>query len=482
MIHQILQVQGMTCSHCEIRIEAGVGELKGVEKAKADFAHSVVHVTYDPNLVRLEQISEAIENAGYRVADFKRGRSKEREQPREPLRVNQLLGIGIILFALYLIISQTVGFNLIPEVDQSMGYGVLFVIGLLTSLHCIAMCGGINLSQCISHPADGRKEGAGARLKPSLLYNGGRVLSYTIIGGLAGALGSVVSFSGTAKGTVAMLAGIFMVIMGINMLGIFPWLKRFNPKLPRFFGRQIYGNRGQYGSFYVGLLNGLMPCGPLQAMQIYALGTGSAAAGALSMLLFSLGTVPFMFGLGALSSILSGKFTQKMLKFSAVLVIVLGVVMVSRGFALSGLNIPVQLPTSLTVSTARLEGNVQYVTTRLEGGRYAPIVVQKGIPVKWTIQAGERDLNGCNNPMTIPQYKITKKLLPGDNLIEFTPAETGTITYTCWMGMISSSIKVVADLSQLSGAGLNDPSASGADGSMNGVTGGDSCCGVKQDW
>ena len=86
-------------------------------------------------------------------------------------------------------------------------------------------------------------------------------------------------------------------------------------------------------------MNGLMPCGPLQAMQLYALGTGSFLAGALSMFIFSLGTVPLMFGLGALSSLLSSKFTSRMMKVSAALVLLLGLVMVNRGLALSGVNL-----------------------------------------------------------------------------------------------------------------------------------------------
>lgn len=486
LMNQVLHVSGMSCANCELRIEKMVGQLEGVKKVQAAFGSSTVHVTYDTNMIGLDKIIETIENEDYTVlnksatirvhpsdvslgsmSDSKRGiaqenislkntgrrpQAKNQSQERiseDKMPITQLLGIGIILFALYLIIKSTVGFNFIPEVNQSMGYGVLFAVGLLTSLHCLAMCGGLNLSQCIAYK-EGRAGGKAASLKPSLLYNGGRVISYTIVGGIVGALGSVVSFSGVAKGIIAMVAGIFMVIMGLNMLNVFPWLRKLNPRMPKFFGKKLYDNQGQYGPFYVGLLNGLMPCGPLQAMQLYALGTSSAVTGALSMLIFSLGTVPLMFGLGAISSLLSNKFTHKMLKVSGVLVMVLGFVMLSRGMALSGYNLP-QASTPLSPEgLARVEGNTQYVTTTLTDGYYSPIVVQKGIPVKWTIKAQDADLNGCNNPVTIPRFDIEKTLVPGDNLIEFTPTEEGDIVYTCWMGMISSNIKVVADVSKVS--------------------------------
>ena len=175
-----------------------------------------------------------------------------------------------------------------------------------------------------------------------------------------------------------------------------------------------------------------MPCGPLQTMQVYALGTGSFLAGALSMFLFSLGTVPLLLGFGAISSLLSAKFNRRMLKASAVLVMALGLVMLMRGMNLFGISIP-SLPSSTAVAVAKVSGGYQEVTTTVESGQYHPFVVQAGIPVRWLIRARADELNGCNNPVTIPLYGIRKQLVPGDNLVEFTPSQTGTITYTCWM-------------------------------------------------
>jgi len=454
---KVLQIEGMTCTSCEIRIENALKKLDGILEVKAIYSSSNVYITYDASVIRLEQIVERIEKLDYTVRNKPvAGANPDRnaqKAPEDKLSVNQLLGIGIVIFALYVIIKNTVGFNFIPEINQSMGYGILFLVGLLTSLHCIAMCGGINLSQCVSYRFD-HTSGNLSRLKPSLFYNAGRVVSYTIIGGIAGALGSVISFSGAAKGVVAVIAGVFMVIMGLNMLNIFPWLKKLTPRMPKIFGSRIHANNGRYGPFFVGLLNGLMPCGPLQAMQIYALGTGSFAAGALSMFIFSIGTVPLVFGFGAVSSILSGKFSRKMMKVSAVLVIVLGVVMANRGLALSGLPLPsVPFGASSAVqggNIATIKDGIQIVTTKLKPGSYEPITVQKGIPVRWTIQAEKGDINGCNNEIVIPGFNISKKLKVGDNIIEFTPTESGTFAYSCWMGMIRSKITVVDDVKKKS--------------------------------
>ena len=97
-------------------------------------------------------------------------------------------------------------FNAFPQAEETTGYGMLFIIGLLTSLHCVAMCGGINLSQCVLQ--DTQKSNTLSKiavLTPSFLYNLGRVLSSTIIGGIVGAVGSVAGFSGALKGGFKLL-------------------------------------------------------------------------------------------------------------------------------------------------------------------------------------------------------------------------------------------------------------------------------------
>lgn len=450
-ISKVIEIKGMTCTSCEMRIEKKLKKMKGIKAIKAVYTDSKINVTFDKNSVSLDRIIDAVEELDYKVllvySGSERKDVKRQSVGDDKLSVNQLLGVGIIALAIYLIIKNTVGFNFIPQVSQNMGYGVLFIVGLLTSIHCISMCGGINLSQCISYKFDEVERGRVSKFKPSLLYNGGRVLSYTLIGGFVGALGSFVSFSGHMKGIVAIVSGIFMIIMGINMLDILPWLKKLNPRIPKSLRNLVGRDSGKHGPFFVGLLNGLMPCGPLQAMQLYALGSGNFYRGALSMFFFSMGTVPLMFGFGAAASLLSKKFNRKMMKASAVLVIILGIIMTGRGFNLSGLNTAFanQKPKNI----AKIEDGIQLVTTEMKSGSYDSITVQKGILVRWTIKADESELNGCNNPVTIPKYNIVKELVPGDNVIEFMPLESGNINYTCWMGMINGYIKVVDNLEEV---------------------------------
>ena len=441
-----LRVGGMTCVNCQNKIEKKLRGTKGVQNAVVRYGAGTAEVAYDADVVSPKDIAAVIERLEYTVL------SGKETGKNGALRAAGLL---IVIAALYLILEQYGLLNLLAPgqlAEAGMGYSMLFVIGLVTSVHCVAMCGGINLSQCIPQSGSGSDGDRRSALRPAFLYNLGRVISYTVVGFIVGALGSAITFSNTLQGVLKLVAGMFMVIMGLNMLGIFPWLRKLNPRMPRFLANIIGVEKARSNSpLIVGLLNGLMPCGPLQAMQIYALSTGNPFSGALSMLLFSLGTVPLMFGLGALSSVLSGKFTKKVMTVGAVLVVVLGLSMLSQGASLSGAKMPVLVaPGSVsaeggsgTAGGPVMENGVQIVNSTLEPSRYPAITVRAGTPVKWVINAPDGSINGCNNRMLINEYGIEHTFKAGENVIEFTPDKAGIYQYTCWMGMIRGTINVV---------------------------------------
>ena len=452
-----LQIIGMTCVNCEHRIEAKLLKKSGVISVKARYLDNTVNVTYHDEMVSLSEIRKEIESLDYKVK-----KTSNRTDKSEPAVSNrdkwlQILAIFVSLFVL-IQVTNRFGllniFSVFPEAEEGMTLSVLIVIGLLTSVHCVAMCGGINLSQCIPQ-SNGNNQAKGSEmLLPSLKYNGGRVVSYTLIGGMVGALGSIISFSGYAKGIIAIAASLFMIIMGINMLNLFPQMRKFNPRMPKLFARWI-GNEKSVNKnrpFYVGLLNGLMPCGPLQAMQLYALSTEDPIKGALAMFVFSLGTVPLMFGLGALSSFLNHKFTYRMMQISAVLVIFLGLSMFQTGLSVSGIQMPSISIMSLfklgddssSENVAVVENGVQIVSSNVYVNRYEPITVKVGIPVKWTIHVERAHLTSCNDRFEIKALGIQYQLDVGDNVVEFTPTQTGELSFDCWMGMIRSHINVVA--------------------------------------
>jgi uncharacterized protein len=417
------------------------------------FQKGSAEIVYEEDQVTREEIFSAIENKGYRVAMGK-------QQAAHP--VLKVLPIFIILIALYLIIRYTIGFsfiNAIPQIDTAASITALFIAGLLTGIHCIAMCGGINLSQSVR--ADDINKAGGRRFAGPLLYNLGRIISYTVVGGIVGGIGSALSLSNTVKGVIMAIAAVFMILISLSMLGWLPkWL---TPRLPAKLAAKSEKAKKGKGPLVVGLLNGLMPCGPLQAMQLYALSTGSVWMGALSMFVFSIGTVPMMLGAGIIFSLLRSRFTKMIARISAALIILMAVIMLFSAAGFFGWSLFASEPAAIAsndhktageyrksgeYTVANLKDGYQEVAADVQQDSYPQIIVQKGIPVKFNLRAEKAKLNGCNSAIQIPEFNISKKLLPGDNIVEFTPDKKGSIPYTCWMSMIKSTIMVVDDVSK----------------------------------
>ncbi|MBR1671704.1 MAG: sulfite exporter TauE/SafE family protein [Fretibacterium sp.] len=436
-----LNIRGMSCVNRQNRIEKGLRRAEGVLSASVSYNDSTACVLYDENTTSVEKMIALIEDLGYQAAVGERAGRLE--------LVDTVCTLTVIV-SLYVLLRSTGILNLLaPDrlADTGMGYGMLFVIGLITSVHCVAMCGGINLAQSL--PQRGRN-----MFLPSLAYNAGRILSYAAIGFALGLVGlfmggrAEVGLSTVLQGTLKIIAGLFMVIMGINMLNLFPWLRRLTIRLPRFLtGWASRG--GTHRPFIVGLLNGFMPCGPLQSMWLVALASGGPFAGAFSMFLFGLGTAPLMLGLGSAVSALGRRFKEQVMTVGAVLVVVLGLAMLSQGGALAGIYAPWDFlgPAPLGGPAAEkmpeIVDGVQVVNSTLSSGRYPSITVQAGIPVRWVIDAPKGSVNGCNYKMLIQEYGIEYTFKTGSNVIDFTPADAGTFYYSCWMGMIRGSIVVL---------------------------------------
>ena len=449
--NQRVKVYDMTCTSCEKRIERTVKKLDGVIDVRANFSGQYADIEFIDEICSINQIKAAINRVGYSTEDAKSFK---------------FIGIIIVVAAILLLGINTGSFNMEDKLKNA-SYAVLFVVGLITSLHCVGMCGGIMLSQTIGKESKSKFNA----MKPAILYNLGRVVSYTIIGGIAGAIGSVFALSLTAKASMQILAGIFMIVMGFNMAG-FKAFRKLQLKLPTSV-LKLLGKPKPKTPFFVGIFNGLMPCGPLQTMQLYALGTGSGISGALSMFIFAIGTVPLMLTFGALSSLLSKGYTKKILKFSGILIVVLGLVMSNRGLALAGMNLgPASMLANIgtfgdnssaaaNATKATIKDGVQVINMTANVYGYTPntLYVQKGMPVKWVID-GEQ-LTGCNNTIVMPDMNLEQKLQSGKNIIEFTPGNED-IPFSCWMGMKRGTIKVVDDLKTIS---VSSSDATGIDSS-----------------
>lgn len=421
----IISVGGMSCPNCERVLHRALSPLDGVSHVQADYAKNQVRVSYEAPCQK-EQLFAAIRDAGYSVQEH-------------PASSHDGIYFLVILLGLYVIARQlgwTDIFQSIPVIQTArMSYAVLFGIGLLTSVHCVAMCGSINLTQSITGEAS-------RPLRRSLLYNLGRLTSYSLIGGILGFIGEKAAVTLQVRGLIGLITGGLMVLMGINLMGGFGLLRRLTLRLPApLVGR--LAAFGRHGSYALGLVNGLMPCGPLQSMQLYAIASGSFIAGTLSMFFFCLGTIPLVLLLGTAAGVLRLRWKERMMQASAALLLVLGLFMVQNNLSLAGIQISAPAPADNgTVQISQVEDGVQYVTTYLHANGFEAIQVEEGIPVVWTMIVESGTLNGCNSEIVLPAFDQKVKLQEGENTISFTPQEAGSYPYTCWMGMLRSTITV----------------------------------------
>lgn len=425
-----IKIDGIHCVNCENTIKYALLSDKKIKRVS--FEGFIAAVTCEDNTKENELI-KIINDLGYYTN--KDNISDDINNLKNNIKFKEfviiLVSIIFICFILYKVFGYNI-FNIIPTIDSSVTYGMLFITGLLTSIHCISMCGSINFVATVNN--DNKRN-----IKRPLLYNTGRIISYTIIGGVVGLVGKIISFNNIVNGIIIILASIVMLLMSLTMLNVIK--VRFK------FIKYKVSNRN---SFVIGLLNGLMPCGPLQAMQIYALSTGSVLKGALSMLLFGLGIVPLMLVTGVIFSSMRGKTKILINKIASVLILMLSIVMFNRGLLSLDIDILKNNNYGDYVKTT-IKGDYQEIEFDLEYDNYKDIIVQKDIPVKIIINASKDKLTGCNNEIIINEFGIKKKLVVGENIIEYTPKDTKTISYTCWMNMIKNNIKVIDDIDYFEG-------------------------------
>lgn len=239
IIKDSVYISGMTCIMCQNTIESALNSTNGIINAKVDYKKEKAQVEYDSDIVSITDIINVIKEKGYEACN-------EEEYCRSSDDYIRKISIVVIIIMLYILISETGIINmLVPGrlADSKMSYGMLFVVGLFTSVHCVAMCGGINLSQCIKN-TDGsnyNRNTETGRYKriynhAAVLYNSGRVISYTLTGFILGLLGMIVNGSITLGASyilqvlVKLIAGICMIVMGVNILGIFPKISMYRIK------------------------------------------------------------------------------------------------------------------------------------------------------------------------------------------------------------------------------------------------------------
>ena len=442
-----LHIEGMHCGNCAFAVERQLKTLAGVASVKAEYPSGQTTLVHEGEL-DLTSVNAALSPGGYKASLVED--AKQLPQPGKGARAYlEIAAAFVILGAVALALQH---FHLLPRglsVSDQMSFGLVFLIGLVASVSsCLAVTGGLLVAFAAKYNEANPYLTDRQRVLPHLYFNAGRLISYPLLGGAIGALGSALTLSPAASGALTLIASAIMIILGLNMLGLFPQLAGLLPRLPRSLSHRLHdaaARETKTAAFLLGAATFFFPCGFTQALQLYALSKASFATGALTMLAFALGTLPALLSLSAISSLAKGAFQKHFLRFAGAAVILLGLMNIQYGLVLTGSDMDAGTVKAAEQQTGPADSSVapQRISMRVVGLDYQPhqFTVKQGVPVQWWIDGSQAD--GCGRVLVAPKLRIQKMLsATSTTLITFTPDKPGVYAFNCGMGMMTPDSKI----------------------------------------
>jgi len=442
----VVPIRRMHCKSCVLLLESAIKEVPGVRSVHVSLKKRQASIHAD-EAIDLPEVHAAIEGAGYQVGEHT-------EVPwlvADGSEYALLMIAGVLALTLAVLVRAAGLGGLFSSSAQGTGFLTVFLVGLTAGVStCMALVGGLVLAVSARYAERHPRSTALQKFRPHLFFNGGRVVSFFLLGGLLGSMGGFFQPTPLWFGIMTIAVGLVMFLLGVQLLEISPRLSRFHVALPASAGRMFGFHRtskgySHGGTFLAGALTFFLPCGFTQAMQVAAIASRGFLPGALIMGVFALGTLPGLLGIGGLSSVVRGFGARLFFKVTGIIVIALAAFNFTNGYRLTGW--PVFWPAWSVVSgddqmEVLREDGVQVVRMRQLRNSYTPNVfrVKRGIPVHWIIDS--TTAYSCSSTIVVPSLGIQRSLFLGENVIEFTPQEAGIIRFSCSMGMYSGQFIV----------------------------------------
>ncbi len=317
-------VSGTHCASCKIFIEDVLGEQELVRSVLVDLKKAIVEVEVngdqDPEeLAKL--LTSLIQANGYTLSVEKTATLKQGSDV-----IWQALPIGLGLLALFFLLQKSGILNL--GIGGQVTPVTSFVIGLIASVSsCLAIVGGLVLSLSAKISQDTIND-----TKTFTLFHTGRLVSFALLGGVLGAVGGVIGMNFTLTAILGLLASIVMLLLGLNLVGVFTKTTVALPSGLFNFFRKI--EHRTFTPLILGFATFFLPCGFTQSMQVSALGSGSFVSGSLIMFAFALGTLPMLLLLSfGSASFAHSKYSPLFFKSAGVVVLGLGLFAFLAGLA-----------------------------------------------------------------------------------------------------------------------------------------------------
>ncbi|NCT90836.1 hypothetical protein GXB85_07730 [Cellulomonas sp. APG4] len=391
-----LSVRGMTCQACEVRISRALCTVPGVLHVKVSLRRGIARVHTDAYVPR-GRLHKAVRGAGYEPGrEAQAWLTADSSVWRDVvIAVGLLGGLGLLLQLSGLgDLSGQVG-----ALTSSGSLAMVVVLGLAAGLStCMAPVGGLVLAVSARHAELRPQASALQRIRPQLIFNLGRVIGFGLLGSLVGLLGSAFTLSGRALAVMMVVVSLVMASVGLKLTSLSPRLSRgTNVTLPPALMSALRLDRtdGPYTHGRAALLGAgtfLLPCGFTQAVQVYAMSTGSPLRAGLIMSLFALGTLPGLLGIGGITANVRGSIATHFFRFAGVAVLAFAAINISGalGVLAPGLITPTAAAATAPVGASvdvEMEGEVQVLRTRQVATGYEPAsaTVYVDREVRWEI-------------------------------------------------------------------------------------------------
>ena len=458
MKQYIYKVEGMHCASCEILVEKKLLDVLGVKSVDASTGKGEVVIESEGDKLDVHKLNSLFKEENYRFSDFitpKQGIAKAGGDVKKSGTTLVAFNIAIFIIIAFLILDKIGIANFLSLSSKSslftfLGFGILAGFS-----SCTALVGGIVLS--MSKQWQGlysENETASKKVQPHIMFNSGRVMSYVILGGILGLIGSRLEISAKFTGFLVVFISLLMIALGLQMLGVKAF-RKFQLAMPKFATRFVANEnnfQSKYAPFIMGALTFFLPCGFTITAQSLALISGSFVNGAIIMGAFVLGTVPalLLIGLSSVKFYSKPGTAEKFSKVAGFLVLFFAIYNISNQVNVLGLNFnqPPASAQSSGVATqdglAPVVGGKQIIKMTASGRGDSPnyFKVKAGVPVSWEITAGSS--LGCNNGLISQLFEGQIYLTPGQVTVkEFTPQKAGVYQFSCSMGMIRGTIEVI---------------------------------------
>ncbi|MFA5186222.1 MAG: sulfite exporter TauE/SafE family protein [Patescibacteria group bacterium] len=430
----IWQVAGMHCKSCEKLIADVLQDAPGVIEAEVSLkqGRAAIRLRDDAREPDLELINKQLSDHGYKL--YPQGcRLPSSNDPFFSRLRRALIALVIVGFIGAYLWSPLHSF--LPSVAATASVGALFVFGLVASVSsCLATTGGFMLAYS-AEVVSKRK---------TILMHLGRLTAFVIGGAILGALGGALPRSSpTLYAILALVLGVGFLGVALSLLDLVPSWGKLGLSLPSSitkFADKMKKRPGGITPFLVGAVTFILPCGFTQTAQALALASGSAAKGALIMSAFALGTLPVLFGITFYAAKVSLKQGLMRVAVGAVMFF-FALNQINAGLSLLGVSFSLKSdePTKGSVVSSADE---QVVRMKVTSSGYDPetMTIKQGVPVRWEVDG--TNAGGCTGAIVSRELGISKNLEPGINTFTFTPTHTGTIAFSCGMGMVRGSFNV----------------------------------------